>query len=346
MTYYGATTGYYSDNVLLKARLTTTTLNPVVGRTVIFEVGAVSIPVVTDSSGYASVSPIFLQQPGPYQVTASFLGDSEYMASSINSPLTISKEELAVSYIGDTIVPTTSQYVNVSVSVSHKDLTYGDITTTKVVFKITDPSTSQVYWESSPISVQSTTTPGLGYASAMVNRALLLEGSYWVKVEVQGQICYKDNFTLGLLTVWTPTGQFVTGGGKINDGLYPGEFSFVVRYDKYGKPQGDFVYMYTDGTWNYVVTSTKITGLAFLANQAFFEGLCKVTKVDPATGQVVQDLGTYKYRVDCWDSGDSGYPDSLKIRVYNTLGVDFHVAGGSGLTGYLIGGNITIHRKK
>jgi len=106
LTYTGATTGDYHDDVTLSAKLTLSgTSAGIANQTIMFTLGSQSCSAVTDATGAASCSPLTLNQvPGPYTVNANFAVSGPYQASSASAAFTITKEETTLSYTGDTII--------------------------------------------------------------------------------------------------------------------------------------------------------------------------------------------------------------------------------------------------
>ena len=60
---------------------------------------------------------------------------------------------------------------------------------------------------------------------------------------------------MAILTVYEPTGDFVTGGGWIDDPSgSKGNFGFNVKYKKNGMPQGKSIYVYRVGEWEILIS--------------------------------------------------------------------------------------------
>ncbi|HXH28601.1 MAG TPA: hypothetical protein VNL37_06110 [Candidatus Polarisedimenticolia bacterium] len=105
VTYTGATTGDFHDDVTLSAFLTLSgTLAPVSGETLSFTVGVQGCSAVTDGTGSASCTLTLNQASGGYTVTASFAGSGLYEPGSTSAPFTITREETTLSYTGDTVI--------------------------------------------------------------------------------------------------------------------------------------------------------------------------------------------------------------------------------------------------
>ena len=112
LTYIGATTGDYHDDVNLAAVLVLQgTSVPVVGQNISFTLGSQNCgPVATNASGVASCTLNLNQTPnagggGPYSVVASFAGSGNFQASIAPAvPFTITKEETTTTYTGPTLI--------------------------------------------------------------------------------------------------------------------------------------------------------------------------------------------------------------------------------------------------
>jgi hypothetical protein len=102
LTYTGATTSDYNDAATVSAILKTSAGGtPISGKTVTFQLdsggGTETCSSVT-VAGVASCSIIPFEPPGLYTVSASFAGDSDYGASSVSSPFTITQEDTALAF--------------------------------------------------------------------------------------------------------------------------------------------------------------------------------------------------------------------------------------------------------
>ncbi|MGB9474317.1 MAG: Ig-like domain-containing protein [Candidatus Udaeobacter sp.] len=105
LTYTGATTGDYHDDVTLSAILTLSgTSAGVPAQTITFTIGAQSCTGITDTTGAASCDLTLNQVPGPYTLTANFAGAGLFQPSNTSTPFTITKEETTLSYTGDTVI--------------------------------------------------------------------------------------------------------------------------------------------------------------------------------------------------------------------------------------------------
>jgi len=348
LTYFGDIAGQYSDQVTVEAILIDmATQQSISGKTITFTIGTQSITMGTNSLGVATASIVLDQPAGTYTVTAMYPDDGDYLGSSDSQPFSIEKEDVTLEYSGDTVLPTTTKTINLRATVfDSPDGCWGDLTKMQVTFSIyTGQLGSNTLWMTIPaIPVSQTEAPGVGVAAVSIDN--LLENGYLIVVSIDDNDYYAGPTSDPTpLTVYEPTGEFVTGGGWIWDPSgSKGNFGFNAKYTKSGKPKGHLVYVYRDGGWNYIVKSNAWIGLAIVEGHAYFEAKCVVQKYNPATGELVWAEGNYKFRVDVWDKDSDGGVDVYQIRVLDKNGVLFHEAGFDQL-GELQGGNIVIHNK-
>jgi hypothetical protein len=102
LTYTGATTGEFNDQVTLSGDLVVKgTTAPIPGAPVTFTLGSQSCPATTDAAGHASCDITIDQDPpGPGTVSASFAGDAAYNSASDSASFTITREESKLTYTG------------------------------------------------------------------------------------------------------------------------------------------------------------------------------------------------------------------------------------------------------
>ncbi len=102
-------TGEISQNFHDIANLSATlvvqgTSAPIPGQTITFTLGTQSCAGTTGASGVAACSITLNQVPGPYTVSASFVGSANQQASSASTGFTITREETATTYTGPTVI--------------------------------------------------------------------------------------------------------------------------------------------------------------------------------------------------------------------------------------------------
>ncbi len=349
LNYIGDVDGQYSDYVTLKASLIDAgTEEPIADKTVEFNLcDTYIVQATTDSEGIGEAT-ILLDQPATTcEVTARFLGDEDYIESFDTKSFGILKEDAIVDYTGDTVLPTTANTIDLRATVyDSEDGWWGDVTLISVTFRIyTVPiDLSNPIVEVGPIAVSETETTGVGVATATIGD--LQENCYLVIVSLDS--AHNDYYEAPTsdpvpLTVYEPTGAFVTGGGWIIDPTEShGNFGFNVKYLKSGRMQGRSIYVYRLDQLVYIVRSNAWRGLAIQEQHAFFEGKCVIQIYDPETGELVWSEGNYRFRVDVWDNDVDGGIDVYQIRALDKNGMLFHEAG-SNPFGELQGGNIVIH---
>ncbi|HZQ80834.1 MAG TPA: Ig-like domain-containing protein [Gaiellaceae bacterium] len=93
LTYTGSTGADYDDVALLSATLRGANNKPLVLQKVTFTMGSQSCVGITDLWGNAFCVIVVSQPSGPYQVTASYAGNSTNAASTTSSPFTVTPEE-------------------------------------------------------------------------------------------------------------------------------------------------------------------------------------------------------------------------------------------------------------
>ncbi len=350
ISYSGETNGQYSDAVTVNATLIDmATQQSIEGKTIIFTIGSQTVTATTDSLGLATASIVLDQPAGAYSVSAIFSGDMEYSGRSTTQPFTIHRENVELEYTGDTVVPTTAKSINLRATIFDSPDGYlGDLTKIQVTFSIHTGllgSTPSMIIPNVPVS--QTDMLGVGVAIATID--ILPENGYLIIVSIDGNDYYEGPTSDATpLTVYEPTGDFVTGGGWIWDPSgSKGNFGFNIKYTRSGKPRGHATYVYRESGWDIIVKSNAWIGLAIDGNHAYFEAKCVVQKYNPATGELVWDEGNYKFRIDVWDNDSDGGIDIYQILVRDKNGVLCHEAGFDP-SGELQGGNIVIHdeRKK
>jgi hypothetical protein len=106
LTYSGVTTADYHDAFTASAKLVDPEGGvPIEGKTIKFTLGVGdSCSAETNSSGEASCSITPTQKAGPYMITASFEGDTDYLSSTDSKAFTITKEETTTTYTGPTVI--------------------------------------------------------------------------------------------------------------------------------------------------------------------------------------------------------------------------------------------------
>ncbi len=103
LSYSGATTGDFNDQVTLAGDLTVDgTSVPIPSAPVTFTLGSQSCTATTNSSGHASCTITINQHPGSYTAIGGYAGDAVYNATTGSASFTITREESQVTYTGAT----------------------------------------------------------------------------------------------------------------------------------------------------------------------------------------------------------------------------------------------------
>ena len=348
--YTGENCGNYSDPVYLEARLIDmATQLPIQGKSIKFEVGTQYILAETDIDGFASATLILTQRGGDYTVTASFKGDKDYQATTISQSFTIEKETVYLHYTGYTVVPSTVDTIELRATIyEDDDNNWGNLNYIYVTFTIFPTPMDLIPLKVlGPYMVEFTDIDGVGVV--IVEIPNLPEDGYLIKVSLIPDINYYhqgEDSDLAIITVYEPTGDFVTGGGCIIDSNgNKGNFGFNVMYKKNGLPKGQAIYIYREGDWQYIIKTNAWIGMAIIDNHSIFEAKCVVQKYNSKTGVLIWSEGNYLMQVDVWDGKEDGNTDVFQITVYDKYGIVYHEAGFNPY-GYLIGGNIVIHTDK
>src|SRR5262249_26066405 len=93
LVYVGDTTGQYSDQVALIARLTDTATGALLpSEPIAFQLGTQSASAATAANGEARSDLVLTQAAGSYTVSAAFAGDGQYAGSSDAVPFAITRE--------------------------------------------------------------------------------------------------------------------------------------------------------------------------------------------------------------------------------------------------------------
>jgi len=98
--YDGDASGQYSDETLLRARLTDASGDPLAGRELTFELTGAgserSFAATTDDDGVARVSPTLSEKPGMYQLTVRFAGTDDHLGSADVAVFVVDQEDTAL----------------------------------------------------------------------------------------------------------------------------------------------------------------------------------------------------------------------------------------------------------
>ncbi|NVM22613.1 MAG: carboxypeptidase regulatory-like domain-containing protein, partial [Desulfobacterales bacterium] len=136
LMYTGDTVSQYSDPASLSASLTVTeTGQPLQGKTIAFTIGTQSVTTTTNEQGIAATTITMTQPASDLYVIVEFAGDTVYLPRTVEEPFILNREDVAVDYTGDTVVPTTAKTINLRATVfDSADGWWGDLTKIRVTF--------------------------------------------------------------------------------------------------------------------------------------------------------------------------------------------------------------------
>lgn len=314
-------------------------------------VGSDTQSVVTGSASCTTTGTQF-SAAGTYPITCSIgtLAADNYDFSFVEGTMTVAKENVAISYTGDTFVTTagptiTTAPVKLSANLIQEADSYpGDLTKAKVTFELAPVGGGSV------ITVANIPVSAAGDALTTANVPV---GDYSVKVTISLSNLYWTQSPYGDGSLHVEAGttdQRVTGGGWIADAKSANgkdNFGFTVNYNKNGAPKGNFLFMFrgTDG-YNYQLKSNSWAkgGLSFTSdNTAYFTAKATLTEIDRATGAVVSSDGSYTFAVNIKDGGltKPTTADTFTITIFDSSNNIWKQIG----TSTLGGGNVVVHSK-
>ena len=199
-----------------------------------------------------------------------------------------------------------------------------------------------MHWNGSRLLQTVAGMPGVGIAETTA--ANLPEGAYYVVVRPEAANSYYGGPASlpAALTVYEPTGQFTTGGGRVDldDGSHS-TFSINIRYNKRATHvQGRAHYIFRQDGLDYFVKSNRLDGFVVQDDTAAVQGKASITATDPVTGEVFEIGGNYTFVIRIVDNGEPGRDDVYEITVRDPDGIVYHQVSPRTLAG----GNILIHR--
>ncbi|NBB23325.1 hypothetical protein GVN20_28500, partial [Runella sp. CRIBMP] len=348
LTYSGASSGQYSDPVVIQATLIDNLTNtPISGKNISFTLGTQSTSATTDGSGLANSSITLNQAPGNYTVASAFAGDGIYGASSDSDPFTINKENAVATYTGAMFASTansTSSTATVTLAATIQDITAvigdanydpnaGDIAKATFAFKIVE--TGEIIPATIGYVTPSDTKTGTATATFNANIGNAPSESYTVQLLING---YYTGQNYEVITVSKPLNDFITGGGylilansagvKAGDNGTRNNFGFNVKYNKSGKNlQGNIntiVRRMEGGVMRYYqVKGNAMTSLAVqptaAGGTATFNGKANIQDITDPLNVIAVD-GNATLQVEMTDNGEPGSTDMIGITVWNKSG--------------------------
>lgn len=364
IVYEGNIEGQYSDVANVQAVLTDDISGlGIKDKTIIFQIGNQSVTAVTGDEGIASATLVLDQKPAEtYSVSATFLEDDNFLGCIISEPFTIDSENAELDYNG-TELTATSSVSNLKATIDLRavlrdmgDGFRGDITNATVQFVNLDNNTDISGW----MPVVDLIDPFTGVVSLPWFPELgKNENSetYTVGIKVNNYYEASDEV---IITVYLPSGDFITGGGNIKPtssfGLYdsdPGtktNFGFNIKFNKTGKNlQGKMNFIWRSDGRIYQAKSNATLSLgvnAFNEDKLLAEFTSKCNVKDISDPLYPIDLGGNKImQVTLTDRGEPGYNDQIGFTLWDD-NILLYSSSWNGLQTdemLLNGGNLVIH---
>jgi hypothetical protein len=322
--------------------------------------------------------------PTTYSITCGGLSSSNYLISWIPGILTVTKEDAYLEYTGDTIGLTGTSGLTLRATVWDSaasgsgitgDASMGDLTKMYIQFDVytaTSCGTGTPTTKVAQVSDTGTLGDGIGTATAQYSSSS--EASYCVVAKLVGSLTANsvntyynaDTAESAVITFYANTGQFVTGGGWLNDPAgSKGNFGFNARFNNSGSPQGQMVYvwrgLYNGELADYRIKSNSLTSLGFSCWNGTAYGTCPAGNATfPAKsalqgkstilitrakdGYILYSDGNSTFNATAADSGQSSGigSDKYVLNVYDKNGVLYKQIGVPTEL-VLQGGNVVIH---
>ncbi|GAB2766792.1 hypothetical protein GCM10010465_10310 [Actinomadura fibrosa] len=382
LTYTGDLQEQYSDNVSLSATLTDDVSGTgVKEKTVKFTIGSQSTTAQTDANGLASTSLKLNQDPAnTYTVETEFLEDDSYLGSSDSDAFDITPENAMVAYTGQSLQATPTARDSeawVVLSANIQDITAnpaytlydafeGDIRNAKVKFVIVETG-EQFGWlqVTDLVDPSDSKTGTVSYEWLAQISGNNSSESFTVRVLVDNGYYVAEDETV--VTVYIPTGDFITGGGYLIPDASAGEyasnqglktnFGFNVKYNKKGnKLQGHmnviFRRLEADGKIHkYQIKSNAVQSLGVDvsdpdAQVATFTTKSNLTDITDPLNPVSLG-GNLILKVDMTDRGEPGTDDSISFTLTDgNTGALLYSSNWTGIASEeskLAGGNLVAH---
>jgi hypothetical protein len=401
----------YSDSICFKATITSATAQAQLnntGGTVEFKLksyGGVTTSLGSSvypadwNSTYGTVTKKFkiLVAPGTYTVIAVFTpSDTSNFSSSTNvncGSLIVNQDDATIDYTGDQLVSTGStsnstvtvtlraNISDINVTSPGTDASPGDIRNAKVKFIVTLNGLPVTISNPGWISVDSLIIPGdARIGMAKTNFSASLASASDAEYDVRVLVGFDGTTTSGyyvaeeeksVITVYKPTGDFITGGGYIVNAMPEGlmkadvgsktNFGFNVKLNKTGKNlQGNlnFVFRRKVGTAvkTYQVKTNAMESLSVNASNvnrqtANFVSKCNITDITNPLTPVAIGGNKFMY-VNMIDNGEPGTKDSISFVLIDGSGdptilanimYTSHWEGNLTRMKKLGGGNLVVH---
>ena len=147
------------------------------------------------------------------------------------------------------------------------------------------------------------------------------------------------SFNVNLKQALNPTDSWITAGGWIIDSSNHANLAINAKCSSDGTTKGNMLYHYTANGYDWTIKTNTWTGFYIASDNSYavLQGKADVQKTD-STGEVVWSDSNYQITVELTD----GATDSVHLRILDSAGAFFWEAG-TGATGVLQGGQLTIH---
>ena len=314
---------------------------------------------------------------GSYTIRVTVEDDDE-AAESTDVLFNVTREDARTEYSGGTIAQT-GQTITLRATVwdsaaasfgaggeTGASATIGDIEHIWIKFSIYGASScggSPTAVRYAQVADTGTADDGIGTASATYSSSS--ESTYCVDASiVAGNTGGVNDWYAGpasqgaVITFYTPSGQFVTGGGWMWDPAGgKGNMGFNARLNKSGKPQGQLVYVWR-GVYSgpctiagvaqtcanvpvdFVVKSNALTAFGFTnAQSATLEGKATLQVNRQSDGATIFSDGGATFSARAYDSGvTTGAGDTFGLTVYDKNGVMYRSIPATAMQG----GNLVV----
>ncbi len=195
----------------------TSTNGPVVDRYVLFNIGGQTAQAKTSSTGLASVNIVPVLPPGSYDVSATFRGDTGWVASTVTGSFAVARESTSTEISPPTATAVSGEATGISAVV--KDSLNRPLSSKSVVFEVLN---------SSGANVKNVVVIADLYGVAQLGALTLPAGTYTVRASFSGgPIPIPDENYNGsssgtsALTVTAPVGPTITASAKnADDSVY------------------------------------------------------------------------------------------------------------------------------
>jgi hypothetical protein len=283
---------------------------------------------------------------GPYQTVGPVHNNK------VQITLVVNKENATIDYTGDNI-GVIGVNLTLKATVSENDSSIGDITKMTVAFDIYAETAcgtgSPLTTLTAGVADTGATGDGVGTATTTYTTNTETTDCVIARVTTNNYYDTNQNAAINTITFYKNLGQFVTGGGWVNDSASTnghGNFGFNARYNSNGKAQGQMVYVWR-GTYNgfaadYIIKSNALTALSFTGTtyplSATLQGGATLQIVRASDGYLLASQGGGSFVATAKDTNGVGADTFALTYTGATLNKSFDTLN-------LQGGNVVIHLK-